>query len=67
MFNSLHYLVPLPSGGPTEGVRGSAEAVGEEDFGGGENEAAGPRGETKGCGRIGKTSEPVIEATDAHS
>lgn len=52
-----HSSVSLPSGDPTKGVGGGAEAAGEENFGGGENEAAGARTEETGCGCSGKTSE----------
>lgn len=52
-------LVSLPSGGPTEGSGGGAAAVGEEDFRGGENEAAGARREKESCGCSGETSKSV--------
>lgn len=57
---SLLYLVARSSGGPTEGIRGSAERTGEEDSGGGETEAAGGGGEKEGCGFSGETSETVV-------
>lgn len=52
-------LVSLPSGDPAEGVWGSAEAAGEENFGGGENKAAWARTEEKSYRCSGKTSKPA--------
>lgn len=49
----------MPSGAPAEGVGGGAEAAGEEDCRGGEDEATGERRGEKGCGRSGKTGEPA--------
>lgn len=62
----LHSVVSLPSGGPTEGSGGRAEAAGEENFRVGENEAARARGEKEGCRCSGETSEPVAEDAETH-
>lgn len=50
-------LVPLPSGGPAEGDGGGAAAAREKDYRGGENKAAGARGEEESYRCSGETSK----------